>query len=180
MKLAFGPALPVGTAGLREYFDIWLSSFVPAGEAMERMAAVTPEDLEPAKVGYVAESEPSLSTALTIARYTVAVADPAMGPEDMNEALREVVGAGELTVEHKGKTKVFELAQALPKEPHADSAEDGIVVDVTTRMGQKGSLRPESLVDKALKCSGSSGRISEVTRTRLLVETKDGWADALT
>jgi radical SAM-linked protein len=179
MKVAFGPALPVGTAGLREYFDVWLSAYVPAGEAMGRLAAVSPEALVPVAAGYIAEKEPSLSAALTIARYEVTVETPAMGRERLDEAMRDVVGAGELAVEHKGKRKVFELARTLPKEPRVISTEDGLVVEATTRMGQEGSLRPESLVEEALTRSGLPGRISSVTRTALLVETPDGWSDAL-
>jgi radical SAM-linked protein len=165
MRVAFGPALPVGTAGLREYFDVWLSAYVPAGEAQGRLAALSPEALVPVFAGYVAEKGPSLSAALTIARYEV--------------TLRDVVGAGELAVEHRGKLKVFDLTRALPKEPGVRSAEDGLVVDITTRMGPEGSLRPESLVDIALVRSGLLGRISSVTRTALFVETKDGWSEAL-
>jgi radical SAM-linked protein len=179
MRVAFGPALPVGTAGLREYFDVWLSAYVPAGEAQGRLAALSPEALVPVFAGYVAEKGPSLSAALTIARYEVTVAAPAMGPERLDEALRDVVGAGELAVEHRGKLKVFDLTRALPKEPGVRSAEDGLVVDITTRMGPEGSLRPESLVDIALVRSGLLGRISSVTRTALFVETKDGWSEAL-
>lgn len=179
MKVAFGPALPVGTAGLREYFDVCLGAYVPAGEAMAKLASVTPEGLAPSAAGFVAERAPSLGAALTIAAYEVAVEAPAMGPESLDEALRDVVSAGELAVAHKGRTKVFELARTLPKEPRVRSAEDGFVVDVTTRMGPEGSLRPESLVAEALRRSGSPSHISAVTRTDLLVEAHEGWVAPL-
>ncbi len=170
MKVAFGPALPVGSAGEAEYFDLWLTSYVPAESALAKLAGATPADLAPKAVRYVAESGPSLSAAITIARYRVAVTAPAMGPEQLEEALRGVIETGELAVEHKGKVKVFELARSLPKEPRVSSADGFLVVDATTRLGQEGSLRPEALIHQALKRSAMPGSISAVTRTDLFIE----------
>jgi 5-deoxy-D-glucuronate isomerase len=116
-----------------------------------------------------------LSAALTIARYRVLVEAPAMGSESFGKALAGVVGSGTLAVEHKGKTKVFELTRALPKEPKVDSADGLLVVDVTTRIGQEGSLRPEALVHAALARSDSPGTLFAVTRTDILVEAGKEW-----
>ncbi len=179
MKVAFGPALPVGTAGDAEYFDVWLTSFVPVAGVLERLAGATPVDLAPTAVRYVAESEPSLSAAISIARYRVAVTSPAMGPEQLEEALRGVIETGELAVEHKGKVKVFELARSLPKEPRVSSADGLLVVDATTRIGQEGSLRPEALIHEALTCSGLPGSISAVTRAGLFIEAGSEWVEPL-
>lgn len=171
MKVAFGPALPVGTAGEREYFDVWLTSYLPAPDVLERLAGAMPADLAPVAVRYVAEAEASLSAAVTIARYEVGVEPTAtVGPRELSEALSDVVAGGELTVEHKGKTKVFDLARALPEEPRAGETDAGLVVNVTTRIGPEGSLRPEALVHEALTRAGHDGGISSVARTDLLVE----------
>lgn len=179
MKVAFGPALPVGTAGDAEYFDVWLTSYVPAATALARLAGATPVDLAPTAMRYVGESEPSLSSAVSIARYRVAVAAPAVGPGQLEEALRGVIESGELAVEHKGKVKVFELERSLPKEPRVSSEDGLLVVDVTTRIGQEGSLRPEALVHQALTRSGLTGSISAVTRTDLFIEAGTEWVRPL-
>jgi radical SAM-linked protein len=171
MKAAFGPALPVGTAGEHEYFDVWLTSFVPAPDLLQRLTRAMPADLAPVAVRFVAESEASLSAAITIACYSVGVVPTAtMGPRELGEALSDVVAGGELTVEHKGKTKVFELARALLEEPRVGETDAGLVVTMTTRIGPEGSLRPEALVHAALTRAGHDGGISSVTRTDLLVE----------
>jgi radical SAM-linked protein len=175
MKVAFGPALPVGTAGEREYLDAWLTSYVPAQQVLERLTGAMPEDLAPQAAVYVGEREPSLSAALTIARYRVLVETPAMGSEEFQALLAGVVGSGTLTVEHKGKTKVFELSRALPEEPHVSEKDGLLVVELTTRIGQEGSLRPEALVRAALDRSNADGSLVAVTRTDLLAEAGKEW-----
>jgi radical SAM-linked protein len=170
MKVAFGPALPVGTAGEHEYFDVWLTSYLPAHAVLEGLAGASPADLAPLAVRYVAESEPSLSAAVSVATYEVVVEVPAMGRGGLEEALSDVVRAGSLTVEHKGKTKVFDLARALPEEPRVGEKDGGHVAFVTTRIGPEGSLRPEALVHEALTRAGLQGTPSAVTRTGLFIE----------
>ncbi len=174
MKAAFGPALPVGTAGLREYYDLWLRELVPAPEALARLAAATPPGMAPGAARYVPEKAPSLSAALTIARYEVGVG-PAVGPEMLVRAVEDVLAESELTVKAKGKTKVFDLASVLPEEPRVESSGSGSTVVLTTRMGATGSLRPEALVGRALECAGLPHAITTVTRTDLLMETEGGF-----
>ncbi len=175
IKAAFGPALPVGTAGEREYYDVWLTSYVPARTVLERLAGASPAGLAPQAVSYAGGREPSLSAALTVARYRVLVASPATWPEEFGKVLAGVVGSGTLAVEHKGKTKVFDLARSLPEEPRVGSEDGFLVVEITTRIGQEGSLRPEALVHEALSSSPKPGSLIAVTRTDLLVEAGKEW-----
>ena len=116
MKVAFGPALPVGTAGENEYLDVWLTRYTDADEALSVLQASTPADLAPLEARYVADKEPSLTAAITIAKYVVEVVGKESSAEHVRTALNRVVGTGTLSVEHKGKHKVFDLARSLPKE----------------------------------------------------------------
>jgi len=45
MKLAFCPALPVGTAGTAEIYDVWLKRFVAPDEVLGMLRATTPVGL---------------------------------------------------------------------------------------------------------------------------------------
>lgn len=175
MRIAFGPALPVGTAGLGEYYDVWLRSYMPAKDVLANLTAATPENLAPVSVMYAGEREASLTAALTIARYEVVVEGGTGLAEGLAGSLAAIVAEGVFAVEHKGKQKVFELASTLPKEPEVSSVEGVTVVGLTTRMGERGSLRPETLVTTALAREGLEGRIASVTRTELLVEEEDSW-----
>lgn len=174
MKIAFGPALPVGTAGLAENYDVWLSAYVPAGEALSRLRDAAPPSLAPTGAGYVGLKEPSLSAAVTLAEYEVVIEGEGVGDEAVRKALEAVIGEGRLTVEHKSKTKVFDLTRTLPKEVSVESSGSGVVVVLTTRMGQEGSLRPEVLCQTALSRARCPGAVVSVSRTRTFIEGEDG------
>lgn len=180
MKVAFGPALPVGTAGLGEYLDLWLRSYVPSEKVLSALVGASAADLAPVQVGYVPERTASLGAALTIATYEVVVEGGDALPEELERSFRAIVAEGALAVEHKGKQKVFELATTLPKEPEVGTSAGRTAVEVTVRIGEQGSLRPEALVTAALARGASDGRIASVTRTGLFVEDEDGsWRDPL-
>lgn len=170
MRIAFGPALPVGTAGEREYYDLVLTRFVPTAEVLSALAAATVEELGPIACGYVSGKEPSLAAALTIAEYDVTL-EGGIPHEELERSLEALMRTGTLSVEHKGKQKVFDLTEALPKEPEVMSHGETAVVRLTVRMGERGSLRPESFVATAL---GHPHHMS-VARTDLLVDEQGVW-----
>jgi radical SAM-linked protein len=179
MRIAFGPALPVGTAGLAEMYDLWLRELLPADDAFVLLSSATRDELGVIACRYVDPKGPSLAAAANVAHYEVAVA----GPSDMIEAvvdgLSGVVRSGTVTVEHKGTQKVFELATALLKEPVVRPVDGGAVVQVITRMGEKGSLRPDALVRAALSPDLQAVASMTVTRTRLAACAADGTEEAL-
>jgi radical SAM-linked protein len=170
MKVAFGPALPVGTAGEREYLDIWLVRYVPAEEVLGRFSAVMPPGISPFEARYVSSAEASLSAACTVAMYELTVTGEGVTPEQIQEALDDIVRVGSLSVEHKGKTKFFDLQRSLPKEPRVRSYEGSTIIEMTVRMGQEGSLRPETLLAAAFSQSGVGGAVRQVTRKDTLID----------
>ena len=170
MRIAFGPALPVGTAGEHEYYDLVLTRFVSPTEACRALSAVTVAELAPTQCAYVSGREKSLAAALTIGLYDVTL-EGGIPHEELERSLAALMKAGTLSVEHKGKQKVFDLTDALPKEPEVMSQEDGPVLRLAVRMSDRGSLRPEVLVTSAL---GRSVRTA-VTRTDLLIEDEGVW-----
>lgn len=170
MRMSFGPALPVGTAGEREYYDLTLTRYLPAAEVCASLTAVTAEDLAPLQCGYVTAREPSLAAALTIAMYELSL-EGGIPPEELQGSLHGLMGDGTISVEHKGKQKVYDLAEALPKEPEVTSAGDRTLVRLAVKMGEHGSLRPEVLIRSAL---GRDIR-AVVTRTDLLIDDEGVW-----
>ena len=52
MKIAFGPALPVGAGSRSEYFDVRLRSYVASDEALAALQAAAPENLMPVECAY--------------------------------------------------------------------------------------------------------------------------------
>lgn len=180
MRIAFGPALPVGTAGEREYLDVWLTRYTRKSDVLGRLRAACVPELGPSDCGYVGEREPSLGAALAIATYEVLLEGKEVPSEQVQAALDAVVAEGSLSVERKGAQKVFDLARSLPKEPRARIALDGIVLDIAVRMGSWGSLRPESLATAALEASGVNVAVTAVRRTDTFIESEDGaWSRPL-
>lgn len=160
----------MGTAGEREYFDVVLTTFVPPESVCAALAAATVEDLAPVTCGYVSAQERSLASALTIAVYDVTV-EGGIPPEELERSLEALMRTGTLTVEHKGKQKVFDLVEALPKEPEVRLYEGRTAVRLTVRMGERGSLRPDMFVTAAL---GREVR-TVVTRTDLMIDDEGVW-----
>jgi hypothetical protein len=102
--------------------------------------------------------------------YDVEVEGGSDFEERLRSSLASVVADGSLVVEHKGKSKVFEFPSTLLKEPDVHSVAERVVVTVTIRIGEHGSLRPEVLVSAAIARSAPDGRILSVTRTDLFIE----------
>ena len=174
MRIAFGPALPVGTAGQRECFDVWLVEHVAAVDALAVLGDALPEGLGVHAARYVASAEPALSSGVLIGVYDVRVEGREVTATGVKAALEKVIAAGTLDVEHRRKTKVFDLARTLPKEPSARDQDGEIAVDLTIRMGPEGSLRPDVLLRVALDGAGLVGAVTAVTRTDMLVESEEG------
>jgi len=174
MKAAFGPALPVGTASENEYFDVWLKEYTRATDALSALSDAAPHDLAPLSVVYVANNAPSLTAALVIGSYRVELDGKGISADNVHAALAQVISAGELVVEHKGKRKVFDLMRSVPKDARV-SERDGLVsVELAVRMGPEGSLRPESLIRAALERANIAVSAVRTTRLDTLVESDEG------
>lgn len=178
MKIAFGHALPVGTAGEHEYFDLWLTSYVRPDEALGALSAASPPDLGPSEAAYISDRQPSLTAYLNVAVYRVVVGgEEELSVQSVDEALRTFVSAGELRIERKGKkAKVFDLSRSLREEPRVSVAKDGIEIAMSVRVGPDGSLRPEWLVRSALEQASIAVPRVHVTRVDTLVEVDGGVA----
>ena len=170
MKMAFGPALPVGTAGLAEVYDVWLKRFVAPDAVLATLRDVTPERLMPVAARYVGEREASIAAEFTLADYEVVVGHPDRGPVRMAEALDELMASGILEIEHKGARKVYDLAVCLPEGARASEDAGRSIVRLTVRMGAQGSLRPDALVNEALRRAGLGDEPVSVTRLGLRPE----------
>lgn len=175
MKLAFGPALPVGTAGMREYVDLWLRRYVPADNVLNVVQSSLAEDLSPSQAKYVHMKEPSLSAQCTIGVYEVLVIGGGTTQELVSTALNDLIDEGSVTIKQKGRAKVYDLTTCLPKGVVVrQDTQDSVCVGLSIRMGSEGSLRPEALIVEALHRHDRSAAVKSVMRLDTLVETKTG------
>ncbi len=122
MKAAYGPALPVGVSSTDEWFDLWVRAYRPADEYLAALRANFPPDLAPLEAAYVGSRAASLSAALTLSTWRMALAagpDPLTGepcpaglsltPEGVAEALGRVRSKGEIEATRNGKRRVVRL-----------------------------------------------------------------------
>jgi len=174
LKAAFGPALPVGTGGNNEYFDVWLTRYTEASEALGLLRGASPADLAPIEARYVAGGTPSLTAVLTIAQYDIEVDGKEIDSQKMRSALAQILSAGEFAIEHKGKHKVYDLTRSIPEDARVGDRDGGVIVELTVRMGPEGSLRPEILIRAALKAAEIETTAVRTTRRDTLVEDDEG------
>lgn len=174
MKIAFGPALPVGTSGEDEYYDVWLTRYTAPREILDRLTCATASELAPVRVGFVSDTLPSLAASTTIGVYSLRLEGRDSQAENVKGALERVIDSGMFTIEHKGKEKVFDLARVLPEEIRVEECDGGSRVELTVRMGPEGALRPDVFVRAAMSAAGLDVPIVCSTRSETYMELEEG------
>jgi radical SAM-linked protein len=168
MRYAPGPALPVGTGGMQELFDLWLNEYVDVRHALESLRGVTPEDFSIIAVGYVSPSAKGLQATHIYEGYRVVLRASGADAETLRDRVAQVVAKGELTVSRKGKDKTYDLSSAVVGpvcvEPAPEGA-DSYAFGFSLRGSESGSLRPEYLLNAAL--AREPFELLSVTRTSL-------------
>jgi len=171
MRFAPGPALPVGTAGMQELFDVWLCEYVNLRHALESLQGAAPRELAISAVDYVSPGAKGLQATHIYEHYSVVLRAAGTNAEDMRERLAQVVAQGELTVRRRSKDKTYDLTSAVVSpvlvEVVANGAADGTniaadpadaadaadsyAVAFSLKASESGSLRPEYLLNAALE-----------------------------
>ena len=150
MKHAFGPALPVGTGGLDEYLDVWLTDYLPVEDVISRLTSVTVDDLPIIDALYIEPGSPSLQVSHLLSAYELLLDGGSWQAADISQALRDFITKGTLKLVRKGKTKVFELVEYLVGDVQIEDVDDVVRVTLSIKASEKGSIRPEALFDAAL------------------------------
>ncbi|HBT94987.1 MAG TPA: hypothetical protein DEB24_02260 [Coriobacteriia bacterium] len=171
MKHAPGPALPVGSAGLDEYFDVWLNEYIRPEEVLARLKAASVDGLSPIGVQYVPTSLRGLAATHVHEEYEVVLeSDEEIpgGAGQVEESLTTLIAAGELSVARKKKTKIYDLNVAVEAKPvvTAVAGTNEVSVNLKMKSAEQGSVKPEVLIGTALGES-SPFSIKSVTRTKL-------------
>lgn len=167
MRFAPGPALPVGSEGLDEYFDVMLAEYVRPDDALARLRAASARDLPVRAVFYVDPREKGLQATHIHEEYRIVLASSDLAAGDILSRLRKFIEGKELTVSRKGAAKVYDLSQAVEGFTVEGLEERGhCAVSLRLKATEQGSIRPEILIRAALG-EGSDWEIQRITRTRL-------------
>lgn len=194
MRAGFASALPVGTSSDAEYFDLFMTEFVPVPDALERLRAAAPIDLAPTAVCYIDVHAPALTAAITRVMYRIAI-DVADGydiaPERIDAAIAQLKEQGSIPYERGRKHKVLDLASTLVSWKVSAHTDGGLELTLDTHISNDGSLRPEILLSATdrllLGCAEDEGPIVStgiqnlrtirryaICRTAQYVEDADG------
>ncbi|MCL2654653.1 MAG: TIGR03936 family radical SAM-associated protein [Coriobacteriia bacterium] len=185
MKLATGPALPVGVASRAEYADIELSRFIKPTEALARLQASAPPLLPVGACAYVGPREPSLDIWLNAQTMELRIDRGLLGARDLEEVRQcfEAVRTGPaLEIERKAK-----LRQYLPLEyvtaPLELSVEDDerrgrsvAVARFDMLLPAEGALRSDVFVAALLQPLSIPLHEVTITRAALFHLERDGGA----
>ncbi|MDP3259204.1 MAG: TIGR03960 family B12-binding radical SAM protein [Thermodesulfovibrionales bacterium] len=86
-KVAFGPALGVGIAGIREYFDMEITPPFDIDYFIPRMNSVLPEGLKIKDAVLISDKEPSLSSFISRYEYEIICDDSAVAKRYLEQKL---------------------------------------------------------------------------------------------
>lgn len=154
MKIAFGAALPVGVESTCEIFDVSLTEYVPADEALSRLRAASAPDLMPQAARYLQQGEAAASVAFPVSRYRARLTVPA-------STLRVPES---IVVVRKKKEKTLVPVEFIRSMTFGDG-EDECVLVFELEAKSTGSLRPDVLLAAMLEqCDRDDARVLSVVR----------------
>ncbi|MEK7742736.1 MAG: TIGR03936 family radical SAM-associated protein, partial [Nitrospirota bacterium] len=122
-KVAFGPALGVGIAGIREYFDMEITPPFDIDYFILKMNSVLPEGLKIKDAVLISDKEPSLSSFISRYEYEIICDDSAVAKRYLEQKLGSAGVEDISIVDNKtvrltlvdGKDKKPKLSEILPE-----------------------------------------------------------------
>lgn len=147
MRIAFGAALPVGVGGTAEFFDLFLTEYVPAPKALEALQGASPADLYPIEARYIESGAPAASVACPVSTYEVV----------LSEAPQAISVPETVSVVRKKKEKTLSVGDFLV----GAVSHEGNTVRFTLEAKPTGSLRADAFVRELVAASVAAGYAAE-------------------
>lgn len=163
MKVQFCQAMPVGTASKAEYYDLQLRQVVAEGDALDALVASTPADLVPVRAAYVRGDLPALEAWLDRQSWRATV-EGAVDSRALDEEISRLREERTLHFMRGDKPRTVDLAETLVSVSAHPTGVGACELRLETRSSPQGALRPQILLDAALKRSGANEAFVRVTR----------------
>jgi radical SAM-linked protein len=170
MRLAFGPALPVGTASIDEYCDVELQRPVVIAEVLEALNRQLPAGVKVKAARLLDDRRRSLDGAICLASYELDMAG-CVKAGDLEEAIGRVL-AKEQWVLPRSRDRAPRDVRGSIERVELTSHAPAVRLHLVLRVGPAGTVRPGEVLDGLLaECGGcfDPAKVS-VTRTGLYVE----------
>ncbi|MDR2957711.1 MAG: TIGR03936 family radical SAM-associated protein [Coriobacteriales bacterium] len=150
MRFASGPALPVGTAGESELFDVWLTTYVPPEAALVALRQAAGGMISVVDATYVPLKAKGLQATHVVNEYRLVLQSAKLDCQAMQAALDALIAVGNLEVLVKDKPRSFDLKAIVIDPPKvlsaSDIGSDCYQMNCTLLNTSAGALRPEQLV----------------------------------
>ncbi|WP_304426639.1 TIGR03936 family radical SAM-associated protein [uncultured Adlercreutzia sp.] len=143
MRIAFGAALPVGVGGTAEFFDLFLTDYVPAERALVALQEASPADLYPTEARYIEARDAAASVACPVSTYEVRLSAPPAA----------VAAPEQITVVRKKKEKTLTVSEFLV----GPVSLEGDTVRFTLEAKPTGSLRADAFVRELIAATVAAG-----------------------
>ena len=171
MKIAFGPALPVGAGSYGEYLDVRLREYVDCDDALSALRTSAPDSLKPQACEYVESGADAIDVTYPVSVWRARFARDSVRLDALEDAFARLVDRGFIeVVKKKGRretVKRVEFEDHLIEAPVL-SVQDGLVsVRFVTCLTASGALRPDKFIEAALADCAGRPEICELTRTEL-------------
>ncbi len=168
MRIAYSAATPLGMYSYDEYFDLFLTEYIPAKECLRRLQENCPADLMPQHCAYVSNKEASLDSSLVLTEYSVDLYGPSL--QKAQASLDALLDADELIVIKKGKEKSLSICDKLFDKPYFEQelseGSNKIHLSIRTLNRGKGALRLDAFLN-ALNLSEEKREIFKLRQAKL-------------
>jgi radical SAM-linked protein len=146
--MSFASALPVGVTSDGEYIDMLLSDSMSLPVLKERLNHALPKGITVRDAMAVDRKAPSLMSLIERADYKVT-----LNGIDWKKALAAYRNAPEIWVEKRGKRGVTTVNLKESVYAIGVDQENQEVLHISMKIGKKGSLKPDSVVEALLELS---------------------------
>lgn len=174
MKIAFGPALPVGAGSAGEYLDVRLQRYIEPEQALERLRLAAPRKLMPLECFYVDVRADAIDVSYPLSVWRAefsACGDTQVLLEQLRRAFSELLEIGYIEViKKKGRTqkvKQVTFEGRLVEGPEFALDDSRVVMCFSTFQGNEGALRPDKFIDAALALMENPAQLANLTRQEL-------------
>ncbi len=171
MKVAFGPALPVGSASNGEYLDVRLQEYLAPDDALAALQMAAPANLMPIACEYVESGADAIEVAYPVSVWHVEFFQDCVRLPELADAFTRLLALGYIeVVKKKGRKETVKRVEFEGRlmDPPVLSENDGCVsVRFVTRLDANGALRPDKFIDAALADISGQPDIKSLTRVEL-------------
>lgn len=182
-KISFGPPLPVGVSGSREYLDLELKERIPLDVFLERLQKKLPPGIILHQAREIRGKTPALMAAIERATYQVQV--PLNGPltdSQLQEAINRLLERKNIVVRRHTKKglqekEIREGIYGLKGETTGGEA----IFFMEVSMGSEGTVRPEEIIQVLVEGEGLplDTELAEIQRTGLFAFKNGSWLNPL-